>query len=104
MEKAVRVAADYDKPVFRYGDQLHVEKDGAFTDSSFFEVFKVAVLSSHAAKPFANASSLVLTESFARKYFGDDDAVGKIMEVGKEKCEVSAVIRDLPDNSIFSIA
>jgi len=101
VEKAVRVAADYDKPVFRYGDQLHVEKDGAFTDSSFFEVFKVEVLSGSAAKPFANAGSLVLTESFARKYFDDDDAVGKIMEVGTEKCEVSAVIRDLPGNSIF---
>ena len=29
------------------------------------------------------ASLLVLAESFARKYFGGDGAVGKIMEVGK---------------------
>lgn len=101
VENAARVMRDYDNPVFRYAEQSHVEKKGAFVDSSFFEMFRVEMLAGNIARPFSSAGSLVLTESFARKYFGDAEALGRIMGVGQDKCEVSAVIRDLPGNSVF---
>ena len=101
VEKAVRVTGDWEAPVFGYRDKRFVEKKGGFADSSFFEVFRTEMLSGNPARPFPARNSIVLTESFARKYFGDSDPLGKILEIGKEKGEVSAVIRDFPGNSIF---
>ena len=101
VEKAVRVAPDGNAPVFAYQDKRFVEKKGAFADSSFFEVFKTETIAGNSARPFSGLNSVVLTESFARKYFGNDDPVGKIVEMGNDKGEVSAVIRDFPGNSIF---
>lgn len=101
VEKAVRIDGDSDHPVFRYGSHSQVEKKGAFVDSSFFEVFKTEIYSGNPAKPFENVESIVLTETLAKKYFGNSNALGKILEVGSTKAVVTAVIRDFPGNSIF---
>ena len=104
VEKAVRIAQDWESPVFRYGDKSFVEKKGAYADSSFFEVFKTNMIAGNPARPFSGKSAVVVTETFARKYFGDADPLGKVFEIGKEKGEVSAVIRDLPGNSVFQFS
>ncbi len=98
VEAAVRAAGD-DKLVLRAGERSGLEKDGAFVDSSFFQVFTVNFLRGNPARPFAEASSIILSETLAKKYFHSTDAVGKIIEVGGQKCAVSAVVADLPDNS-----
>ena len=100
VEKAVRVGAA-GAPIFKYKEQKNVEKEGVFVDSSFFEVFKTNLIAGNAARPFENSESIVLTESFAKKYFGKEEAVGKVVEIAETKSVVSAVIRDFPSNSIF---
>ncbi len=50
--------------------------------------------------PFPDKQSIVLTKSTARKYFGDADPIGKVIQIDqKNNYTVSGVIKDLPANS-----
>lgn len=87
--------------ILRYDDKVFTERV-AFVDSGFFKMFSFELLSGDADKVFQNASDAVLTEEIARKYFGDDDPVGKIFtfSVNDEKTfTIAGVIANPPANS-----
>ncbi len=72
-------------------------------DSNFFAMFNFPLVYGNPETALTLANTMVLTESMAKKYFGDENAVGKLMRVGtgeEEKTyEVSAVVKNLPENS-----
>lgn len=74
-------------------------------DSNFFRMFNFPVIDGEAIKALRHPNTIVMTESTARKYFGDDNAVGKLIRMtnarGKdpETFEVTAVVKDTPENS-----
>ena len=84
-------------------------------DPNFFSVIKLVLLRGDPTKVFADPQSLVLSESAARKYFGDADPIGKIIstaancDVTDTAClgrmvslKVTGVVRDIPYNSQMS--
>ncbi|MEM7548501.1 MAG: ABC transporter permease [Bacteroidota bacterium] len=72
-----------------------------FADSSFFDAFHYEMLHGNPATALNGTNKIVLTESMANKYFPEQNALGKTLEVGTEKIpyEVTGVIRDYPYNS-----
>jgi putative ABC transport system permease protein len=72
-------------------------------DSNFFRMFSFAVLHGEREAPLEKANTLVMTKSTALKYFGSENAVGKLVRVGagesQQTYEVTAVLDDLPKNS-----
>ena len=66
---------------------------------SFLKMFDWGLVqgdTSALTKPY----TAVITESTAKKYFGEDDPIGKeIIFWGEHSCEVRGVIRDIPENS-----
>jgi len=78
----------------------------AFTDSSFFDMFDYPLLKgSH--KSFKEKNSIFLSEELAKKYFGNEDPVGKIMvlsSVNESEIEmlVGGVMKRIPANNTFS--
>ncbi len=78
----------------------------AVASPNFFSVFSFPVLRGNVTAPLADRNGIALSESYATKYFGKEDAVGKALtvEVGGEKRQftVSAVFKDLPKNTGFS--
>jgi putative ABC transport system permease protein len=73
-----------------------------FVDPSFFDVFTVPVIYGDPKTALNNPGKCVLSESSAKKYFGDDNAVGKILKIeGADDWMVTAVAEDLPQNSHF---
>ncbi len=71
-------------------------------DSSFFDVFTVKFLKGDATSALADINSVVLTESTAKRYFGNDDPIGKTLSMnGTDHVTVSAVINDVPAQSHF---
>lgn len=100
VEKAVRWTGD-DSWIVKYGDKSFLEKEGVFVDSAFFEVFKTDFVEGNPAQPFPKLNSIVLTSSMAHKYFGKEPALGKVLMAEKKPMEVSAVIRDMPTNTLF---
>ncbi|WP_045025664.1 ABC transporter permease [Draconibacterium sediminis] len=71
------------------------------TNNNFFNVFSIPVLSSLDEKPFSQLNSAVITESLARKLFGDENPLGKTIKEEFFSATVTAVMQDLPDNSSF---
>jgi len=70
---------------------------------NFFEVFDFPIKTGNATAPLGNRTDIVLTESYAQKYFGQDEAVGQTLslEIGSEIRDfvVSAVAKDPPLNT-----
>jgi putative ABC transport system permease protein len=70
-------------------------------DSSFFNVFSYEFQQGNPATALIEPFSVVLTESMALKYFKDEDALGKTLEVGKTKVpyHVTGIVKDDDRNS-----
>jgi putative ABC transport system permease protein len=81
-------------------DQLY--KDLVYeVDSNFFEVFSYKFLTGEPATAMDKPNSIVLTRSMATKFFKDENAIGKIIEIGKEKTpyQVTGIVQDDHRNS-----
>jgi putative ABC transport system permease protein len=89
--------------IFKYKDKIFDKENFVFADPSFFKVFDFPVINGNASKPFIDDNSVVITQKTAEKFFGNENAVGKVImaDDDKENLTVSAVIRDFPENSSF---
>ncbi|MEP6747455.1 MAG: ABC transporter permease [Bacteroidota bacterium] len=99
VKNAVRIKPKYSS-LFGYGDKSFQEKNNAFTDPSFFRMFNFKLLKGSISNPFINDQSVIITQSVAKKYFGDADPIGKqLQEDYKDNYTVCGVLADFPDNS-----
>ena len=72
-----------------------------YTSNSFFDIFSVEIVASQSDKPFAGSNSAVISESVAERLFGDNNPLGQTIEEGSLVVTVTAIIKDLPENSSF---
>lgn len=95
--RAVRLYGD-EEPV-RVGDRQFLGQP-AYVDPGFFEVFDLPMVAGQREAALANNASILLSQTTARKYFGDQPAVGNTITVGGDKVfTVVGVFADLPRNS-----
>ncbi len=74
-----------------------------YADSTLFEVFSFPLQKGNENTALDNPYSIVLTESTAKKYFGNEDALGKIMQLSDTiNLTVTGIIKDVPANSHFT--
>jgi putative ABC transport system permease protein len=93
---------NFGSTVLRYSDKVFNEGQFLGVDSSFFEVFTVHFLEGKSTTALAQPNSVVLTESMAKKYFGNADPVGKVLNADmKLNWTVTGVIENWPRNSHF---
>jgi putative ABC transport system permease protein len=85
----------------RYGDVRFEEDAITLTDPGFFRMFSFPFVKGDAETALADKSSLVLTESTARRYFGNEDPIGKVLHLDQLEADfkVTGVVRDVPANS-----
>jgi putative ABC transport system permease protein len=85
----------------RCGDIRFEEKAITLTDPGFFRMFSFPFIRGSAATALADKTSIVLTESTARRYFGDGDPMGKVLHLDSlgQDFVVTGVVRDVPANS-----
>lgn len=85
---------------FRYQNKLLNVTKGAFADPAFFRMFSYHFLRGSPGTALSGISDMVITESTARKFFGDKDPLGKTLLIeGHNPVIVSAEISDPPANS-----
>ena len=74
--------------------------DVALVDSNFFSVFDFELREGNLKNPFPTSNSLLITENTAKKYFGNNTAIGKNLEIelskGKFLFTVAGVLKDPP--------
>lgn len=83
----------------RHGDNVYSESYFFSADSNFFDVFPFRMLKGNPKTALKHGNTIVLTESTARKYFGDEDPMGKSLEIFGNAVEVVGVMEDVPPNS-----
>ena len=101
VESATRVRV-YGFPVIRYQDKVFSEERVFWADSTFFDVFRVKFVHGDAETALRPVNGLVLTESMAKKYFGDENPVGHSINFdNRMDYLVTGVVPDVPRNSHF---
>jgi putative ABC transport system permease protein len=91
----------WDNVLTRQGDRTYLEDHFYWADSGFFEIFSFPLLRGDPSRVLAEPRSMVISESTARKYFGEEDPVGKTIEVFSDSTDynITGVVKDIPDNS-----
>jgi len=86
----------------KHGEKKLQEERLYMADNSFFDIFTHQFIRGNAKTALPDAKSLVITESTAKKYFGAEDPINKILTIdGLGDLKVTAVIKDVPANSHF---
>lgn len=89
---------------------VSIEKDGekilfkelngfAFTETSFFEIFNFPLLKGDLETALSEPNQAIITESLAKKYFGEEEAMGKEIFYDKIHMTITGILKDLPPNT-----
>lgn len=92
--------------VLAYKDRVFRQKF-ALVDPSFFDVLRLPFVRGDASSCLREPYSVVLTQKMARKFFGEEDPMGRVLTVDGRHWDgdfrVTGVLRDLPGNSTLDI-
>jgi putative ABC transport system permease protein len=85
---------------FRYGENMFSEKNSFFGDAALLDLFDVRMIKGNAAKALSEPYSVMLTEDAARKYFGNEEPVNKVIRMNNQfDLKVTGVYQAFPANS-----
>ena len=104
LEQFTRIYGSTSSKLIKKGNTFINEENIAFVDSTFFEIFDLPAIAGNPHTALFEPSTVVLTESTAKKYFGTTDALGKVIETNDPKnpaFRITAVIKDIPLNTHF---
>jgi len=79
----------------------YYEPDSYIADSTVFDVFSFELLAGDKKTALREPNAIVLTESMAKKYFGDEDPMGQLLKMDNNEYKVTGVMNDVPENSHF---
>lgn len=104
VESTCRLAKFGGSTTFKKGEESFEERDQMWADSNFFEMFSIPLLKGDIKTALSKPNAVVLTESMAKRYFGDENPVGKIMDVAQDPNDmtVTGVCADVPENTHFN--
>ncbi len=86
----------------RYEDKLFREGRIYTADSTYFDIFTLPFLYGDPKSALNNPNSVVITETTSRRYFGDENPIGKSFIVdGNGTYLITGVMKDFPENSHF---
>jgi ABC-type antimicrobial peptide transport system permease subunit len=100
VERAVRV--DWGSNFLFTVGEKRLTVEGTIVDSGFLKMFSFPLLKGNPETVLNGVHSIVLTESLAKKLFGKEDAMGKVIKIqSKENFTVTGILKDLPTNTRF---
>ncbi|ADV43016.1 ABC transporter permease [Bacteroides helcogenes] len=104
IEDYARVACLFrPEQIVKHGELMLRESGIAYTEPGFFRLFDFELVKGDKATCLSMPGQVVITERIARKFFRDEDPVGKILvftgAYDKLSCEVTGVMKEMPSNS-----
>jgi len=101
IRQAVRLQPPYNNTLVKYQDRQFYEGGLYYADPNIFEIFDFPLQSGNAATALQNPKSVVLSQEAARKYFGEEDPLGKILQIerGERAFQVTGVLQEIPSTS-----
>jgi putative ABC transport system permease protein len=105
VEAITQISGPVGDVIIKYRDTTFKETEAFCAEPSFFDVFNFPLLKGNPETSLRDPNMLVMTHSLAKKYFGDEDPLGKTIEMqaSGEKIffQVTGVMEDIPQNSHF---
>ena len=99
--EAVTTLQLYTTPLEKDGNVF--SESGLFSDEYIFDVFTFPILKGIGKEALNDPNSIILSESLAKKYFGDEDPIGKTLVMQRDHLlTVKGIIKDVPKNQHFS--
>jgi putative ABC transport system permease protein len=99
--KYVTMSSWNENHILAYQDKL-LTQSGSFFEPQMLDILGVGLLEG-STHNFSDPSSVLLSESCARAFFGRDEAVGKLLKFdNREELKVTGVYPDFPYNCAFS--
>lgn len=88
--------------LFSVGDK-RMKSTGTIVDPDFLNIFSFPLIEGNIESVLEGVNSVVITETFAKKMFGNDPAVGKVVKVNNaDTFKVTGILKDLPNNTGFN--
>ncbi|MGI8581218.1 MAG: ABC transporter permease [Chitinophagaceae bacterium] len=85
---------------FKYEEKMFNERNVYFADENLFNVFDVDVVKGNPSKALSDPFCVMLTEEGAKKYFGSNDPINKVVKINNQfDCKVTGIFKPLPANS-----
>jgi putative ABC transport system permease protein len=98
---ATRISDDSPR-FFRYKDNGFNENRVVFADANIFEVLTIPLLSGDPKTALDRPRTIVITQSMAKKYFGDEDPLGKTLRMDESAdLLITGLAEDIPQNSHY---
>jgi len=102
IETGTRLCLWYTEHIFTYEDKTFAEKFVIGADSTVFDVFDIPFIHGIPEGALSRPNTIVLTESTAKKYFGETNPIGKVLKrSGQVDYEITGVVKDQPHNTHF---
>ncbi len=104
IERTTSICGPFDDMIISYkGDNKltlnFLENDVYAVDSNFFKIFSLKILKGNRKTMLLHPKSMVLTESTAKRHFGDGDAFGKLITMSGDVFTVTGICEDPPVNT-----
>jgi len=92
-------------PLLANGDVIFKEDNVvSYASEDFFKIFSIRLLSGTDSTVLKEPFKIVLSQKMAKKYFGDEDPVGRVLKHnGKTDYQVTGVFEDLPANTHMQV-
>lgn len=91
---------NFNSPIlFKAGDKKLTEGKGGYADAAILEMFSLTMLEGNRATALRERSTIAISKTLARKYFGDKPALGESIQIRDENLKVDAVFEDFSPNS-----
>jgi len=110
VEKAVRFHPVWGKTLVEYQDKKYVEENLLFADDSVFDIFTFPLIKGNSKTALEKAFCVVISQDMARKYFGEENPVGKVIKMTNafhpnlgraSNFTVTGLVKNVPNNSHF---
>jgi putative ABC transport system permease protein len=100
--KAAAKFTGFSSYLLRYKDKVFNEENFFWTDSKIFDVLTFEFVKGEAKNALNQPNTIVITEKMAHKYFGNEEPIGKLLNVNNEvDILVTGVVKGFPANSHF---
>jgi putative ABC transport system permease protein len=102
IDRSGRFIRNWEQMVFAYNGKNFVEKRSAFIDAELFTILDLPFIEGNREKPFQDKHSMVVSDNFAKKFFGNDNPLGKVItrEDVQQSYTVTGVVKTLPNSQL----
>jgi putative ABC transport system permease protein len=99
VEYATRFLNFNQPTLFITGEKKLTESKGGYADHTIFDMFSLELIEGDRRTALADPNTIAISHTLAGKYFGNQAAQGKIIQIGDIKCVVTAVFKDFSEHS-----